>query len=593
MSNNEEFSNATASDVTHSSLADDPPLIFVWVGGQQPHYALDSLRNARSVHSGRVIYLSPESPNIKGVEWVDEGTIPRHSFFRFRDQFTLDRTHRNDLWLRAYERFFIAFSYCNREGIERGLLAELDALILNTSVLVASLDASPRQIFAPRANETAIVATLVYWKSLNSFSSLIRHFETHGQNQNEMESLSSFFGTNQADASMMASEYSFMSGFDSEIWPDNMSETVIVDAAGLGGWLFGGNPERVQDWVWNKSRTVATSKWEMSEIEFRFINNQLETKFPIDDQWRIVAALHVPSKLHGLFTNRRRFRLIVGLARLPFRVPLRFGAGPILEKLLKNQIALLAPSRRLPLAVKRNIAGLAFWLSTKIDFGLSNKSRENLLSSVFPELDRKNLLKKTLYVLISRTDIPGQNADVSALPDADPDFLYLMNSSGKLSKLAPIASALKLGVEKYGFKTPEARHALESDTDSWPILLSRAFPEHLILLTDRGGDALGGIFRFMKKHRIGIVTPEKNLGSLRQAKFLNSSLSSLPSWNFSPSPQIYDGEILQRLFPSRREVRVYWENGRKGYYQTRLSDFYFVALFQRLNLRFRALPIAK
>ena len=550
------------------------PLIYVW-RGELPRYAPSALRIARRNFPHEIILLSDSDPGVHGIRWFSAQHYASDLSQRLSSRFQLDRSFRNGLWWKAYERFFILWEFARRHAIGVGFHAELDNLILDLGGFEAHLDSHGSGVFFPQSAPNVVNAALVYWNNLPSLESVAEYLAENGGSRNEMNVLAEFLRSGKADVFSFATEQVW----DEQNWPYSRNpapiQSGIVDATGIGMWLFGRGPATTRCTIWNKARpgSGSTKKWPIENLRFRSLRTggieAVLEGFPAVN----LRSIHVSAKCHSFLTASLGLKVLLLASRLPFRIPI-YPRTYCLERAL-----LVSLGRRLFLGRTRlqrfMVWVVALQLATysirreidipqKISVKLTSlgvpksKSHSRVMREICRDLNELEPNSVATRYLRTRFRVPLLIIAVSGSPDWDTVLRNIHPWTGdvthaQLDRIGPDIIPLLLGVWK-----------IEST-----VLFIKDYEISAPLLELKG--------------RTSFVTPRKNVGSMQHARNLWAAGRDSPSWNFSTEVQAYEPKVLANWWRDTEEVVNFWLELKSGGNPACFEDYYAVRHWTQLK----------
>lgn len=314
------------------------PLVFVWVGDDFPDYGQSSIKIAMRNYYGPVVLVSQDNPGIPGIHWyrVDQFKSP---LMEAVDQnLGLGRDHRNGIWYVSYERLLIFSVFCEREGLEKAFLAELDLLVLDLSGFADELDSFGDGIFLAPVSRDQVVASLIYQNSRNELDELARYLATNCAGKNEMRVLADFLWNPSTKTFCFASEISLVDPAPYPLpKPSLPPSTGVVDAALIGLWFFGPSKDSKRGIVWNKAGGGRVPSWPPHSLAIRrtwLRRRNYEVQAGELKKWYPLRALHLSAKSHRRFEHGFTAAISLVVSQLPVRVPSHMSAYPIKRRLL-------------------------------------------------------------------------------------------------------------------------------------------------------------------------------------------------------------------------------------------------------------------
>lgn len=545
-------------------------------------------------YDGKVLLLSEQEETDLPCEWKDSRLFRSELFQTFKQSFALNPSFRNGLWLRAYERFFTLDQFCREEGIDRGFHAELDTLILDLDGYSRQLDMWGEGLFLPSSEPHSVIASLVYWNSPDALADLCRFFVANGGRETEMNALSRYLQEPSSACFSMATEQVW----DADRWPYHdqtlPASTGIVDAAGLGMWLFGPGPKTSRLSIKTRHRAPSTQSWPIEQLQFQVGQSVtcVQAGPASGPQW-LIRSLHVSSKIHRALQWGWSFRLLLALHRLPFRLPLVIRRHFFTRNLLIGLIRrLLRHSKWLPGELAGSLATHLVRSSNSEGIQIGVRLRKELarISKTTRASGRAMPIHKVYIGSVART-AGGPAAPTTDIPNSSLiqfGTTLLSTPSPPRFGAPPIPALVAEGARAFGLD-PDGAHAdLVRDIETWPIFLSRVLPEEGFLVSHGTSQISATKPMLTDRQQTILLTPDKNLESLEQAKNSLGVDSYAPSWNFNALHQVYRTAHLRRLFPDGESVVRWWKNLRTGPHFTTLADFYGVSIFRDPAIRTRS-----
>lgn len=536
-------------------------------------------------YDGRVVLLSDQEPPDLPCEWKDSRLFRNELFDTFEESFALNPSFRKGLWLRAYERFFTLDQFCREEGIVRGFHAELDTLILDLDGYSRQLDMWGEGLFLPSSEPHSVIASLVYWNSLDALTHLCRFFVDNGGRETEMNALSRYLQEPSSACFSMATEQVW----DADRWPYHDQtlppSTGIVDAAGLGMWLFGTGPKTTRLSIKTKHRAPSAQSWPIEKLRFQVGQSVTSVQAGPGGgpQWPI-RSLHVSSKIHRALQWGWSFRLLIALSRLPFKLPLVVRGHLFKRKVLIGLIRrLLRHSKWLPRGLAGLLANFLVRSSNSEGIQIGARLRKELahISKTTPARGREMPIHK-VYIGSAAPADGDPAAPTTNIPNSSEiqsRTIFLSTPSQPRFGATTIPALVAEGVRAFGL-APDGGHAdLVRDIETWPIFLSRVLPEEGFLVSHGTSQISATKPLLTNRQQTILLAPDKDLESLEQAKNSLGVDSYAPSWNFNALHQVYRKEHLQRLFPDGESVVRWWKELRTGPHFTTLADYYGVSIF--------------
>ncbi len=230
--------------------ADEPPLIFVYLGDAAPPYMKAALRLAVRHAKIPVRLVAPASfsssvpPGCEHVHlesFYDDTSA--NQLLRGLDPLSL--RHIN-LWVRSTERFTVLQSYVGHVGLESFFHAELDCLTFRLDALGEALRATGRTgLFIPLDGPDRAIASLVFVNDPAALRAFIA-WASNQQYRTEMELLARFARSHPESViglptlEVLQAPERFTDAGLSVLAPQSTGS--LVDAASLGQWIGGIDP---------------------------------------------------------------------------------------------------------------------------------------------------------------------------------------------------------------------------------------------------------------------------------------------------------------------------------------------------------------
>lgn len=561
------------------AFGSEPPLIFVWAGNELPRYAEYSIRLASIRYSGEIILLSEQQPTNLPSRWFDVGNFVNPLWEEFRGTFTMDPHFRGGLWLHAYERFFILEEFCRREGIQRAFHAELDTLVLDLDDFSTTLDTYGDAIFVPAVDPGSVVASLVYWNSPEALRSLCDYFTAEGGKRTEMNALSDFLHKDGTKALSFATEQVW----DTAHWPYGSSavsvDTGIIDGKGFGMWLFGQGPRTTRCTIWSKHRPRSAKSFPIDCLRFRVGSSgkNLTVRGP-GGEARKIRTLHVSSKIHRALASPTVFRFLVWASRLTVRLPLIPRWHCLQKRFLKALIwALRRHSGRIGTVATGALGRALVGYSNRRGIDLSKNQRQVLGEmATHPKLTGRSLsLTHVLVVSEAEAVTLATPPPLKATANIENNQLILIRPPrGGASDQWSAPDLLKEGVAQFGFDPEIDGGALLADVDLWPVLLSRVLNTEGIFFSDGASSTAFPAPMLTNREQIQVLGTEKHISSIQQVQSLLGISGYAPSWSYNARQQLYRRSHLETLFPDRKALLTWWNEGRHGQHESALADYY-------------------
>lgn len=309
-------------------------MIFVYLGGSVPKYALRNLQNTADTYSGRVILLSthPLPRHLRKVEnvLVDPAWYDSRKFSQFKKLSTVDKLYRNQFWLHAAERLFVLRSYVEKFSVENFFHAELDVLLFNLEDLEESLRELDSTVFLPPEGARRALASLIFVKHAKGLDHLISFLCEHAHLGNEMKILGAFLQECRGTAIALKSDRLF----DSD-WPFGLRycENVkgLVDTSGFGQWLFGPDPRNSSRSSFTRYRSGGL-RYDVQNLRFHYSpRTNSVTVRRLSGPKHPVHAIHVHSKTTAVFQSRLVRWIFFSALSLRITLPVRLSTAHLWE----------------------------------------------------------------------------------------------------------------------------------------------------------------------------------------------------------------------------------------------------------------------
>jgi hypothetical protein len=294
-----------------------PPIIYVYLGKKLPKYAYSSLDAACDRSGSKVILLTNSKVNdnidsritcVKIQSFYDST-----EFMKFASKSLMDASFRDGFWLKTTERFFVLEQFVRKEKLTKFYHAELDVMIFDLKELTLGLNSHQAELFIPRDHANRAIASLIYVKRIELLSLLISFVGSNPNASNEMELLAKFLDSYPeiAFALPVGNRNEF-----SELKPSwhQLSITEcggVIDAAGIGQYLFGIDPRNTTKSVYNM---FTNELWggEPESLEYKFEGNAFMFRNVHDttDAWWSAYCLHIHSKINQKLENGKAVKIV-------------------------------------------------------------------------------------------------------------------------------------------------------------------------------------------------------------------------------------------------------------------------------------------
>lgn len=305
----------------------DIPLVYHFSGGPLPKYGYRSLSEAAKRWSGPVVLLHDRDlakpvANAQVDNFLSWYNPDPFASWAKNSEMQLD--FRNGFWFHAIERFFVLDQWFRNSSYKHFLHCELDVAVMNSDLLVTTLQKLKPGIYYPRASKLNAGANWLFSNSPAALAALVAYLTENSGREFEMPLLAQFLDDFPQISAAAPSHYSFENpspGF-SFLEARRLREWGgLVDVHPIGTWILGHDPRNVvSEPVFNHfyyegigSPTVASLRvlflWKTRSLWIEDIDG---VRWPL-------FALHVHSKRIEIGYSSLRLAIYVLLARLPWR----------------------------------------------------------------------------------------------------------------------------------------------------------------------------------------------------------------------------------------------------------------------------------
>lgn len=291
------------------------PLVFCYLGGPLPPYAVSAIElAAKTVHVPIILLADERAPDVPPAVEV----FQVRDFWRRPDGFGSFISHphemRNQFWIRTWERFPVLFNFAQATGLQSYIHAELDQLLSDLRPVQRWMLTAPTPLAAPWHSPRRIVGSVFLVACNDALASLIEFSETGASFPSEMDLLSSFSNEwPKVLGGLPTLDWLIYRQFvDSSQKIDSVVDVPwLFDPARLGMFSFGEDPRnthrlRIRGGFHNLTfeneffPEVAREAWrqELAGTVITFGSEDFEIRTRSFGNFRLVNV-HVHSKVHG------------------------------------------------------------------------------------------------------------------------------------------------------------------------------------------------------------------------------------------------------------------------------------------------------
>lgn len=293
-----------------------PPLVYVWLGDELPHWARQAFELSAELCGVDTVLLCSRT-----IQKVDVITlqIALEDFYNAKPDDHLlvsygDIPFRNGFWSKTTERFLVLKRFQTVYQVKSFFHAELDNIVFNLSGLASTLDNYGVGCFVPRDRVDRGIASLIYINSnfpLEKIESILSNRLPVAQN--DMELLGMLL---QSDSNFIAlpTEHALTEDKQKRKWCSVPLDVIngLFDAAAIGQFLFGIDVRNSNTLHYN-AFVNENSGYDLWEITFQWPAHNAELKLirKTDGKSFNLYNLHVHSKLFSLIIQDQKLRHIL------------------------------------------------------------------------------------------------------------------------------------------------------------------------------------------------------------------------------------------------------------------------------------------
>lgn len=284
-------------------------IIFVYLG-KLPDYAHYSLKIATKFHHVIILVDQPISIECSNLEVVDiKSFYSKNNYLSWieniRDKINLSTLYfREGFWFKTIERFFVLEAYLRKFDINEVFHGEIDNLFFDLNSIVEYTKKYDKLIYYPMQSKNNASGSIIYIKDHTGIQKFCEYIAGLDLYFSDMELLGLYAKNFSSSVGILPSEY----GLSNREIQEGNQKKFIVDAAGIGQYLFGIDPRNTGKPLFNRFKNEHSGDL-ISKYKFSIASDFSSCKMFKNDLLIDVVNLHIHSKMHKKLFSSEEFLL--------------------------------------------------------------------------------------------------------------------------------------------------------------------------------------------------------------------------------------------------------------------------------------------